>query len=406
MSRLITVFIECKTGSVRHAFEETFVRKPGYIVTQAKQAGAADVLILELDEANPQRTFSSIRSTVSAASQTEIFLTAGRTDTQIMLEAFRLGVKEFIPQPINAQEMEAALGRFEERLCARVPTRERKAGKVLSIIGAKGGVGTSTVATSLAASVKQVVPSKSVALMDLNLQNSDLTLFLDLRTSGGLRDLSQDLSRLDETILDSVLVKHKSGINLLPSGYDGLDGMTAPSGCVAHTLDLMQSLYDLVFVDCGHTLNTTKEALDFSSTIILVTTLNVPAVRRTKQLLDAFRDAHYESNKIMLVINRYSTRDEELLRHTEETLKRKIDGLIPNDYASTNRAINDGQPLTVMAPRAAITQWYLQQVGLLGGNDQENQHEVTDRKNTKRGSFLTRYLPGLGLDAKAKFQSS
>ena len=88
MSRLITVAIECKTDSVRQAFEETFSRKPGYIVSQAQQAGAADILILEVDEANPQRTFSSIRSTVSAASQTEIFLTAGRADTQIMLEAF------------------------------------------------------------------------------------------------------------------------------------------------------------------------------------------------------------------------------------------------------------------------------------------------------------------------------
>ena len=354
MSRLITVAIECKTDSVRQAFEETFSRKPGYIVSQAQQAGAADILILEVDEANAQRTFSSIRSTVSAASQTEIFLTAGRADTQIMLEAFRRGVKEFIPLPINPQEMEAALGRFEERLCARVPTRERKAGKVVSIIGAKGGVGTSTVATNLAAGAKYVVPSKSVALMDLNLQNSDLTLFLDLPASGGLRDLSQDLSRLDETILHSVLMKHKSGIDLLPSGYDGLNGLTPVSRCVTHTLDLMQSSYDSIFIDCGHVLETSKEALDFSSTIVLVTTLNVPAVRRTKQLLDVFRDAHYESNKIMLVVNRYSTRDEELLRHTEETLRLKADGLIPNDYASTNRAINDGQPLTGVAPRAAL----------------------------------------------------
>lgn len=405
MSRLITVFIECKTDAARHAFEETFARRSGYIVTQAKQAGAADVLILELDEANPQRTFSSIRSTVSAASQTEIFLTAGHTDTQIMLEAFRLGVKEFIPQPINSQEMEAALGRFEERLGARVSTRERKAGKVVSIIGAKGGVGTSTVATNLAASARHVSPTKPVALMDLNLHNSDLTLFLDLPASGGIRDLSQDLSRLDETILQSVLMKHKSGIDLLPSGYDGQNGMTPVSGCVTHTLDLMQSLYDLVFVDCGHTVDATKEALDFSSTIILVTTLNVPAVRRTKQLLDVFRDAHYGSNKVMLVVNRYNTRDEELLRHTEDTLKHKVDGLIPNDYASTNRAINDGRPLTMLAPRAAITQWYLQQASVFGGNDHEDQRGVTDQNNIKRGSFFTRYLPGLGLEAKAKLQS-
>lgn len=404
MSRLMTVLIECKNGPARHAFEETLSRKNGFIVTQAKQVGAADVLILELDEANPQRTFSSIRSTVSAAPQTEIFLTAGRTDPQVMLEAFRLGVKEFIPQPINPQELEAALGRFEERWRLRVPTRDRKEGKVVSIIGAKGGVGTSTAATNLAVSIKHLLPTTSVALVDLNLANSDLTLFLDLPASRGLRDLSEDLSRLDETILHSVLMKHKSGIDLLPSGYDGLAGMTPPPGCVTHTLDLLQSLYDLVFVDCGHTLNATKEALDFSSTVILVTALNVPAVRRTKQLLDVFRDAHYGSNKIMLVVNRYSARDEELLRHTEDTLKHKIDGLIPNDYGPTSRAINEGYPLTMLAPRSPVSQWYLQQGARFGVIHQEGRHDRQEQKNVKKNSFFARYMPGLGFDTKAKPQ--
>ena len=213
MSRLITVGIECKTGSVRQAFEGTFSKKTGYILTQAKQGGAADVFILELDEANPQRTFLLIRSTVGSAPQTEIFLTAGRTDTQMMLEAFRLGVKEFIPQPINPQELEAALTRFEDRLRSRIPTRELKQGKVISIIGAKGGVGTSTVATNLAAGTKHAAPSHSIALMDLNLQNSDLPVFLDLPGSSGLRDLSQDLSRLDETIH-----RVSSHSNLVPAG--------------------------------------------------------------------------------------------------------------------------------------------------------------------------------------------
>jgi pilus assembly protein CpaE len=405
MSRLITVFIECKNGSVRQAFEDMFSRKPGYIMTQAKQAGAADVLILEVDEANPQRSLSAIRSTVGAASQTEIFLTAGRIDPQMMLEAFRLGVKEYIPQPINPQELEAALGRFEERLQSRVPTTERKAGTVVCIIGAKGGVGASTVATNLAAATKHVVPSKSVALVDLNIHNSDLTLFLDLPSSAGLRDLSQDLSRLDETILHSVLMKHKSGIDLLASGYDGLNGMTLPSGCVTHTLDLMQSLYDCVFIDCGHALDATKDALDLSSTIILVTSLNVPAVRRTKQLLDAFHDAHYGSKKLMLVVNRYSPRDEELLRHTEDLLKHKVDGLIPNDYGSTNRAMNDGTPLPTLAARAPITRWYLQQGSIFGVDHREAVIEAATSKHDKKGSFLARYLPSLGLDAKAKLQT-
>ena len=88
----------------------------------------------------------------------------------------------------------------------------------------------------------------------------------------------------------------------------------------------------------------------------------------------------------MLVINRYSTRDEELLRHTEATLKHMVAGLIPNDYTSTNRAINGGQPLSMLAPRAAITEWYLHQGAILGLTSTGDKSDVVKAKTAKKGS--------------------
>jgi pilus assembly protein CpaE len=402
MARFLTVSLECKNDTVRSAFAEILTARRGIILNQTKGQGSADMVVIELDESSPQRTFAAIRSTLSAAAQTEIVLTASRTDPQVILEAFRIGVREFIPQPINRQEVETALARFEERAKAKVSTNEKKAGIVVSIIGAKGGVGTSTVATNLAMSLKQVAPQKSVALVDLNRHDSDLPLFLDLPAPRGLRDLSDDISRLDEAILRSVLVEHESGIDLLHSGYDGIEGIEPVPGCVLRTLDLMRSIYDYVFVDCGHILeNATREALDYSSSLMVVMTLNLPTIRRSKQLLELLQAAHYGSDKVSLVANRYSRHDEELLRHTEESLQHKMVGLIPNDYATVNQAINSGKSLKALAPKAAVTQWYLVHAAALAKRHDENSH-LSQIEPEKKGSFLARYLPSLGFDVKPK----
>ena len=401
MARFLTVSVECQNDKIRGTLLDVLANRRGIIVAHGKGAGA-DMVVLELDEASPHRTFGTIRTMLAARSQTEIFLTANRTDPQVMLEAFRSGVKEFIPQPINRQEVEAALGRFEERAKERIATSDDKAGIVMGLMGAKGGMGTTTVAINLAMSVKQVAPQRSVALVDLNRHDSDIPLFLDLPVPRGLRDLSEDVSRLDETILRSVLVTHESGVDILQSGYDGLDGLEPTQGCVLRTLDLMRSIYDYVIVDCGHVLeNGTKEALDYCSNVVIVLTLSVPAIRRTKRLLGLLQSANYGPDKLSVLVNRYSARDQELLRHSEETLLCKMAGTIPNEFMVVNEAISHGKPLKAVAPKSPLTQWYLQYAAAVAKRHKNSSH-ILETETKTQGSFLARYLPRLGFDGRTR----
>src|SRR5512145_640677 len=220
MGRLITVSIDCRNEAARQTFEEVLSRRRDYLVTKGQGTGAADMLLMGLDESRPQQTFSQIRELLGTTPNLEIFLTASRTDPQLLLEAFRVGVKEFLPQPLTRQDVEPALARFEERFKGRTAEIEDQAGRVLCVIGARGGVGTSTVATNLATAVQQARQRESVALVDLDMHGGDLGLFLDLHPSQGIHHLSKDLSRLDETIIRSSLVKHSSGLHLMASGYE------------------------------------------------------------------------------------------------------------------------------------------------------------------------------------------
>jgi pilus assembly protein CpaE len=403
MARLITVSIDCRNEAAWQTFEEIVSRRRDYLVTKGQGTGAADMLLLELDESRPQQTFGHIRELLNASPDLEVFLTASRTDPQMLLEAFRLGVKEFLPQPLTRQEVEPALARFEERFTGRASGAEMQSGRVVSVIGARGGVGASTVATNLAISVQQASQRESVALVDLDMHGGDLGLFLDLHATQGLKHLSKDISRLDETIVRNSLAQHASGLHLLASGYEGFDEAQTTAGSTMRVIGLLRSMHRHVFVDCGHVLATAvKEALDCSDQIIVVTTLSLPAIRRTKRLLEALGAAHYPAGKVLVVVNRYVNDQKDLLSETESLLGLRMAGLIPNDFPTASEALDHGKPLTIMASRTTIGQWYLRGTDQLIGEKIAVNGTPSGKGQSKSASFFGRYLPSFGLETKGK----
>jgi pilus assembly protein CpaE len=401
MARLIAVSIDCRNEEVRRTFEDIASRRLHYLIAKGQGTGAVDMLLLELDEFRPQHTFDRVRQLLSTAPDLEIFLTASRMDPQLLLEAFRVGVKEFLPQPLTRQDVEPALARFEERFACKASGLEMHAGKVIAVIGVRGGVGTSTVATNLAVSVQQAGRQESVALVDLDIHGGELSLFLDLPASQGLTHLTKDISRLDETILRSTLVRHSSGLQFLASGCEAYDDFKLAPGSMLRVLALLRSIHRHVFIDCGHILESSvREVLDSADQIIVVTTLALPAIRKTKRLLDVLLAAHDPAGKITLVVNRYEKDQKDLVEETETLLNLPIAGLIPNDYGSASEAMHHGKPLTIMASKTSIGQWYLREVGKLIGEQVEG--AASSKGQVKSLSFLGRCFSSLGMEVGRK----
>lgn len=403
MARLIAVSIDCRNEGARQTFEEIVSRRRDYLVTKGQGTGTADILLLELDELRPQQTFNHICTLLKTSPELEVFLTASRTDPQVLLDAFRHGVKEFLPQPLTRQEVEPALARFEERLKGKTAGAAVEAGRVICVFGARGGVGTSTVATNVAISVKLARQRESVAIADLDMHGGDLGLLLDLRATQGLKHLSEDVSRLDDTIIKSTMVTHASGVHFLASGYEGCDEAEPKPGSAMRVIGLLRSLYQHVVVDCGHVLDpVVREAVDCADRVVLVTTLSLPAIRRAKRWLEALRASRYPTSKVVVVINRYSNDHKALLDETERMLDLKVSGLIPNDYATANEAVNHGQPLSILAPRTVLGQWYVKETGRLIDDKSAVDGEGCRRGQDSKGSLLGRCFASLGFEPKGK----
>jgi pilus assembly protein CpaE len=375
----IAVGLDINNEGLRGEFEEIIASQEGLRLTQYDHHRVHHLLILELDE-DRSKTFSRIQATLAASPSTEIFLTAPQTESEVLLEALRAGVKEFIPQPLKRQELEEALARFRERHKERKP-ETGKHGRLITLFGSKGSVGTTTIAVNLAVSLRQADENGSVVLLDLNPQFGDAALFLDMEPAHTMGDIAKNVARLDETFLMSVLSKHASGLYVLPSVSAVEDiGLLTPEA-VERTLELLQAMFDYVIIDSGDSLaDTTIAALNLSSSVYLVCNLTLPVLRNTKRLLEILAHLNYPIDNINIIVNRHEKHTEVSVKDLEEVLRRKASWLIPNDYSTTTNAINKGQPLASIASRADVTKSFRKFAqSLMTEEDKENKPSFFSR---------------------------
>jgi pilus assembly protein CpaE len=225
---LISVQLEVKHGEVRREIEKILSSAEGFRLKESDSSEGCDLLILEIGE-DLKQEFQIIRALQSTGSVGAIFLTSPHLEPNVLIEALRAGAKEFFSQPIKGEEVRNSLANFKEGWKGLSPVRgPKKRGKIIHVIGSKGGVGVTTIAVNLAAGLAEQDKSQSVALMDMNLNFGEIPIFLDIKSSCDWGEVVKNISRVDATLLRSILFKHPSRISVLasPAGLDGVNRIT------------------------------------------------------------------------------------------------------------------------------------------------------------------------------------
>jgi pilus assembly protein CpaE len=350
----IAVGLQVENEELRLELAAFFATKTGYHVQRAGNTELPQLIIIDMDT-DRHKTFTHIQALRSASPALEIFVTAANADADVLLNVLRAGVQEFLPRPLQKEDLHRALERFEERYKYNRPLPTKR-GKLINVLGSKGGLGTTTIAVNLAVSLQEVNPTSSVVMVDLNLQCGDAALFLDIEPIHTFSDITADPSRLDMTFLTSILSRHASGLYLLPAA-DHVEEMSEWTiECVERSLELLQSMFDYVILDSGHLFDDiTLTTLNRPSTLLLVSTLTLPVVRHTKRLVTLLSHFDYPIKDIKIIINRYKSKHEISLQDFEESVKQKPFSVIPNDYITAASSINTGKTLADIRKRAKIT---------------------------------------------------
>ncbi len=349
-----------------------------------------DIGVVALDS-NTAKGLELVERLGQASPDCAIIVIASTTDGQVILQAMRAGAKEFLSLPLKLQDVLDALGRISERKFGKGESKARGS-TVIAVAGATGGVGTTSLSVNLGCALAKD-PKKSVALIDLDLCLGDADVFLDSIPDYTLVDVSQNVSRLDFSLLKRSLTKHSSGLYLLPRPVQMEDMSLITPDDLQRVIGLMKATFSHLVIDLskGYTAND-MVALQMANHILLVTQLDLPCLRNVVRLLTSFKENKELSEKIKIVINRAGLDTGAItLKKAQETIGREIFWQIPNDYRTMVEVRNNGVPLVEQAPKAAVTQSVLGLAEALTGTKKDASDSDTpapaDAKAAKSGLF-------------------
>jgi pilus assembly protein CpaE len=353
---IIWIKIETKKADLRRKLDDIIRSIEGMEVQAPNDTRQDSLLIFEMGD-DIDNEFQYIQSLLDSDAVADFFLISTNSDPAVLMQAIKIGAKEFFLLPLKEEEVRQGLEKFKEKRKKITQIKLPQVGQIISIFGCKGGVGTTTLAVNLAVNLAQKESVKSVALIDMNMMFGEIPLFLELTPGYHWGEIVKNISRLDSTFLMNILTKHSSGVYVLPSPATLSDSKSAIPEMMGHLIGFMQKLFDFVIIDTGQFVDEISlKIMELSDNILLISLLSLPCIANANKILQSISELRtFPEERIKIVINRYLSKSDIPLNEAEESIHKKTFWIIPNDYSTTVSAINNGAPLYMTAPRAQIT---------------------------------------------------
>ena len=257
-------------------------------------------------------------------------------DARFILEAMRAGIKECLPEPITPQALDEAVRRLV------VGEQRERAGQVVAFVGAKGGVGTTTLAVNTAAALAKTAGSPPL-LIDLHVARGDAALLMGAEPRFSVLDAFENLHKVDETFLSGLVEKSQCGAHVLASTARPVNVATSPTA-TRTLLELAARRYRMTVLDVPRTDPAMLEALDPATVIAVVTSQELSAVRGAAATVATLRQ-RYGSQRLRIVINRYDKNGPVSAKDIAKVVGEPVACQIPSDYRVAAEAINVGRPI-------------------------------------------------------------
>jgi pilus assembly protein CpaE len=323
--------------------------------------------IINLDP-NPAETLKKIATMPRQFPAVNFFLMSQTVDSNLLMEAMHLGIKEFIPLPMSPDKFTAALERV-----AQVHGMGKRA-RIIHVVPTIGGCGSTTIACNLAAAL---APMGKTVLIDMDLVRGGVASYFDIRCRYTIADVMDAAEKLDKQLLDNALTIHKkSGVAVLSRPDLPEDTQRVNQSGLVRLLNMLSRVFDYVVVDSIMSISPMYSSLlQGSETNLLVMQLNVPSAKNAERFVGALRRMGIDSAKICTVVSRFVKKGNDIEpAELERSLGIKVSWLIPNDFKNAMTAINFGEPVVLRAPRAEISTSLVQLAGMLSAK--QNQGSV------------------------------
>ncbi len=368
---MLRVLLGSHEATERYQWRQWLSEAPLEVVGLAQDGQEAIQLALQLrpdlvvlDHALPVIDGFQAAGMISLAAPGALQVLVGPNDSpEALRRALRAGARDLVGRPITRERLrETLIGVAELRWLAETPEYQNSTDldripQMISVTGAKGGIGKTTLSTNLAVALAKDSPGKTV-LIDLYSQFGDVPTMLNLNPRRTLADLVPACEELDTQLVEEVLETHSSGLRV------GI-GSVQPQPLDLFTTRFLEQLtsvlkrqYRYIVVDVPPILHAgTLYMLAHSHTVLLVANLfDLTTAGDTKKLLEAIKGSYVSPERIRVVLNRVSKENQLQVSEVERAFGQTVVSQVPNDGRIVPHSVNQGMPFMISNPGSPVAE--------------------------------------------------
>ena len=337
-----------------------------------------DAIIVALGE-DPETWGLQIQDVVAEGSRPAIIAAVADRSGEAVRQALRAGADDVFFLPPEISDLSRCLVRVGEMRQGGA----RKRAVVCALASVAGGVGVSTLTAALGFALRRMTKQR-VALVDLGMQSGALAAILDLNPEHTLTELVDPSSTVDSLRLERSLAVHESGLYLLAAPKRIEEGEMVSGDSILSVLEVMQELFDVILIDCGHHMSESLVTVwEHATHLVYPVEQSISSVRPAQRFLEMFGRLGLADLEVQFVLNRYVPGNPFTVEKIEAAIGRRVAVHIPRDDDAFVQMQLGCADLATLAPQSAATAAIDQLAALIGGLPSPSDAMA-------KGSFLAR----------------
>jgi pilus assembly protein CpaE len=327
-------------------------------ITLAKETDP-QVIVTSLEEPIA-RSLQTIESVADVLPTVPIIAYSTISDPNTIRRAMQIGINDYLVMPLKEEDLSRSIftvlaqeERRQQRLTGEVEAQGF--GTVLTIFGAKGGIGKTTIATNVAAALVQKT-GQSVVLVDLDTRFGDVAILMDVPADRSIADLAMPDEQIDREAVQSCVYNHSSGVEILPAPIRPSEWQSIHPGHIEKTVAVLAATHDYVVLDTPGTFNDiVSRALEMSTIVLLIATMDLASLKDTILALEMLRSWSFPAEKVKVVVNHTNESHTDARVDIRRILGKDVFWSIPYDR-NISQATQLGMPIVVAKPKSKASE--------------------------------------------------
>lgn len=347
-------------------------------------------LILAAVEDPIVRAVQTIEAVRGIRPNAPVIAYSSSTDLSIVRQVMHAGARDLLAHPFKVGELLSAIEAVmktveEDPLPGAAAPKPQAAGTILTVFGAKGGIGKTTITTNVATCIARNTDS-SVLIMDLDTRFGDVAIMLDIEPRITVAEMAAQVQSLDRATFKSALVEHSSGVFVLPSPKHPNDWRQVQAEDIKELARFASRMFDYVILDTPGAFNDiVGSALAVATQVLVVTSVDMASIKDTSFILDVLESEGFPEDRLFLTVNHPNGANTIRAADIERVLRKKVFWEIPHDQQMT-MATQVGMPVVLAKPKSRAAQNLMGLAAKITGKA-----PVAPRKESR--SLLRRLVP-------------